>query len=688
MSFFACCFAPQRQVDAGANRPPEKVKVAVPQLGVTLAFLDNFVEENGGVDAFAGWTTDDVWKKIVKAKTEKSKSSFCDVLYKEKAEGIRRADVVLTHSWRFSFLEVVSMLKTALEDKPHASVWIDVFSFSQYSVANVDYEFWLASLQKLLATADRCVFLAPLWTHPAPLPPLTSRWELYTTYFEIAHHKRLDLAISRLEKKRLIRDLVVDTAAKLVAFAAHVDVARSDFRDREIKQCLGDDLAAVEGGLDKVQATVAAWFKEQFVAIVEAELDETADEPFPPEDELDNDVDEDHNRSQRMDSIERMTSFDLATITEDLDEDAEDPEPEPPEERFEKNALRLTLAELLRSLGRFDRAETLLRDALADRLRRCGRVHPDTLTVLHLLGALHDEQAHYDVAEPLFAEAFKKRKAVLGPKHDDTIASMYALAVLYRNTKQFDAALPLYEKCYQLRRATLGDDHAQTLATQYNLALMYQNRKQFRLATPLYVDCLARRRQTLGETHPATLMVAYNLAVNYFSQGKFDLAEQSYLDCLDKRRRTLGDDHVDTLNALNNLAALYHQVGQVAPAALYYAECLERRTATLGAEHPATVRTRNNLEKLRAAQPAVVDAVLKPPVSEADEAAAAAAAAAATEEATATAATTGDEATDAAATAEATETTAAEAAAAATTTDDATTSTPSSSPKKKVSWFS
>jgi hypothetical protein len=1093
MSFFACCFAPQKQIDPNANQPKE-IKLAVPQLGVTVSFLESFITENGGSEAFEGLSTEDVWKKFIKEKTAAAKTSLCELLIKENTVGVRKADVLLTHSWSFCFLDVVKLLKATLSEQPNASIWFDIFSFTQHNVANVDYDFWLNSLKSLFPKLVQFIFLLPAWSE-MPLPALaSSTWSCYEIYQGISAGKNVHFAISRSEKKNLIRDLIVDTSTKLGNILNQVDFSKTNFRDKEMSVRLKQSATTLNAAAattaaptsdedaNKVQKAITLWLKEEFARLIQIELEETEDKPFPPEEELQNGNEDDNDIFFTSQSLDRMTSLDLATIVEDTEDDehdeiarrkgsaelsllveasatstfdlpisseidsynfsekginarveekiesvtedtatpavggymvpmtgtelatvdgsenisaivdpvvqddamvvvdvdrtveviaeevineivneseseivdnatveaghnagvvsveaiaepdavvehavvveregakqlsveqlksdqqivretieakeentatgasadvksvedevvlvsqevasvflqkvevpqvelsengsseetvlassvavademklpespveAESSEPdsvsrdetiaaivqelvdglqhtsesaaeevveavmervedairdvsdidvqvfepaalestepaqqEPPtelelseedklriaaeaerdakrlhlieeeeiarklaeeeeearrlaeeeeaarklaeeearrlaeeeerqrlaeeerlrleaeekarlleeerrlrdaeilrqlaeevamgkeeaarqqseaegftvidvleeilaefvqdiaedvgQERFDKNQLRIALAEILRSLTRYDKAEELLQDALQDRLRRCGRVHPDTLTVLHLLGALWDEQSHYDKAEPYFTEAFKKRKAVLGPKHDDTVTSMYALAVVYRNTKKFDKALPLYEKCYKVRREKLGDDHQQTLSTQYNLALMYQNQKQYRLATPLYSDCLQRRKVTLGETHPQTLMCMYNLAVNYFSQGKFELAEQYYLENLDKRRKTLGADHVDTLNTMNNLAALYHQVGQEPSAALYYTECLKRRTQTLGPDHASTVRTKNNLEKLRLSHPQLVEEAIK-----------------------------------------------------------------------------
>lgn len=1083
MSFFACCFAPQKQIDPNANQPKE-IKLAVPQLGVTVSFLESFITENGGREAFEGMSTGDVWKKFIKEKTAATKTSLCELLIKENTVGVRKADVLLTHSWSFCFLDVVKLLNATLSEQPNASIWFDIFSFTQHNVANVDYDFWLNSLKSLFPKLDQFIFLLPAWSE-MPLPALaSSTWSCYEIYQGISAGKNVHFAISRSEKKNLIRDLIVDTSTKLGNILNQVDFSKTNFRDKEMSVRLKQSASTLNAAAattaaptsdedaNKVQKAITLWLKEEFARLFQIELEETEDKPFPPEEELQNGNEDDNDISFTSQSLDRMTSLDLATIVEDNEDDkhyeiarrkggaelsllveasatstfdlpilseidsynssgkginarveekiksvtedtathavggymvpttgtelatvngsenisaivdpvvqddamvvvdvvrtveviaeevineivneseseivdnatveaghnagvvsveaiaepdavvelavvveregakqisveqlkpdqqivretieakeentatgasadvksvedesvlvlqeaasvflqkvevpqvelseiasseetvlassvavadvvklpessveTESSEPDsvspdetiaaivqelvdglqhtsesaaeevveavmervedairdvtdidvqvfepaalestgpaqqelPTElelseedklriaaeaerdakrlrlieeeeiarklaeeeearrlaeeeearrlaeeeerqrlaeeeqlrleaeekarlleeerrlldaeilrqladevamrkeeaarqkseaegfividileeilaefvqdiaedvgqERFDKNQLRIALAEILRSLTRYDKAEELLQDALQDRLRRCGRVHPDTLTVLHLLGALWDEQSHYDKAEPYFTEAFKKRKAVLGPKHDDTVTSMYALAVVYRNTKKFDKALPLYEKCYKVRREKLGDDHQQTLSTQYNLALMYQNQKQYRLATPLYSDCLQRRKVTLGETHPQTLMCMYNLAVNYFSQGKFELAEQYYLENLDKRRKTLGADHVDTLNTMNNLAALYHQVGQEPSAALYYTECLKRRTQTLGPDHASTVRTKNNLEKLRLSHPQLVEEAIK-----------------------------------------------------------------------------
>ena len=71
---------------------------------------------------------------------------------------------------------------------------------------------------------------------------------------------------------------------------------------------------------------------------------------------------------------------------------------------------------------RYDQAEPLSREVLADRRRLLGDDHPDTLTSRAVLARLTARQGRRAEAGELYRQVIADRSRVLGPDHPDTAA--------------------------------------------------------------------------------------------------------------------------------------------------------------------------------------------------------------------------------------------------------------------------
>ncbi|KZP24408.1 hypothetical protein FIBSPDRAFT_735738, partial [Athelia psychrophila] len=63
--------------------------------------------------------------------------------------------------------------------------------------------------------------------------------------------------------------------------------------------------------------------------------------------------------------------------------------------------------------------------------RQLGPDHPDTLTAVHNIAALHERQGKHDEAEMLYKRALTGRETSLGIHHPGTVTTMKYLAGVY-----------------------------------------------------------------------------------------------------------------------------------------------------------------------------------------------------------------------------------------------------------------
>jgi tRNA A-37 threonylcarbamoyl transferase component Bud32 len=261
-------------------------------------------------------------------------------------------------------------------------------------------------------------------------------------------------------------------------------------------------------------------------------------------------------------------------------------------------AIRLTLGDTYRALGRYPEAQLHLERSMRLRSDRLGASHHDTLDSKNSLVVLYKAQGKYKEAETLCQEVIAGNSSQLGAQHATTLANKGNLAELYYAQSKFVQAEPLYQEVLAARTALLGPKHPDTLNTKHNLAILYRAQRNYILAEPLYLEALEGYAARLGDDHPDTLTCKNDLAMLYRAQGKYNQAEPLLQDVLAVRTAKLGPKHPDTLFSKNNLAMLYRAQRKFNPAEQLYQEAIEGRTAQLGPKHPDTLTTKNNLAVL------------------------------------------------------------------------------------------
>ena len=84
-----------------------------PMVGATINLLVNFVQENGGNDAFAGLTTDDVKNRFVIPATIKTQQSMCQQLQAGGDKRIGRPTWFVSHAWKYTFLQLLQVPRSS-----------------------------------------------------------------------------------------------------------------------------------------------------------------------------------------------------------------------------------------------------------------------------------------------------------------------------------------------------------------------------------------------------------------------------------------------------------------------------------------------------------------------------------------------------------------------------------------------
>jgi eukaryotic-like serine/threonine-protein kinase len=257
------------------------------------------------------------------------------------------------------------------------------------------------------------------------------------------------------------------------------------------------------------------------------------------------------------------------------------------------------LGELYRTRAKYSQAETLYRQALVIRQKLLGPENPETADILNHLGLLHLNQGKYAEAESYFQQAQRIWEKAQDPR---TVTALSHLALVYRDAGEYDKAIPLFESALAIQEKTLPPGHSDIGANQNNLADIYRSVGQYSKAEALLRKVVAATEKLMGPEHPIVATCLSNLAMVYRVQGKYSEAEELYQRVFKIDLKTKGPEHPDIAIDFHNLGVLYREEGRYTEAEPLLLRALRMREKLLGPTHPQVAGSLNHLGLLYAAQ--------------------------------------------------------------------------------------
>ncbi|MHC4427236.1 MAG: protein kinase domain-containing protein [Planctomycetota bacterium] len=247
-------------------------------------------------------------------------------------------------------------------------------------------------------------------------------------------------------------------------------------------------------------------------------------------------------------------------------------------------------AHTLSELRRFDEAEALLRDKLADCRRELSDNHRFTLWMQFELGEELGRQGRFDEAETMLRETVDHYSRVLGGDHHYVVFAKEALARVLRAMNKLEDACEVALEAYEARnRANPDDEYA--LKNRYLLGDILTRlgrfeeaekiyREQIEVQTrvhagrleeaePLLRDSLAGVRQASGENNYWTHVFRWRLAQLLVEKEDYAEAEPLFLTIYEGMHEIQGENHKETLRALKALAEFYEAWSKPEKAAEY-----------------------------------------------------------------------------------------------------------------------
>ena len=265
---------------------------------------------------------------------------------------------------------------------------------------------------------------------------------------------------------------------------------------------------------------------------------------------------------QRAVSLARDTSLDPATRADLLD----------------------ALGVAYRSLGRYEQAAPLLKEALALRRQMLGEGHIQVAESLHNLANLERNLHHPDEAERLTRQALAIQRRAFPQGHRDLARGLNNLASLLREKADADGkagrphlveAEALARESLAMKQRLFGEKNDEVATSLNTLAVILVREGRPAEAEPLLRRSIALRRTLDGPLSPGLAQAINNLAVLLADEGRLPEAEALHRQSLVMRRKLYPEGHPDLRRSLERLGELRARQGDHGEAAALLREAQE-----------------------------------------------------------------------------------------------------------------
>jgi serine/threonine protein kinase len=237
-------------------------------------------------------------------------------------------------------------------------------------------------------------------------------------------------------------------------------------------------------------------------------------------------------------------------------------------------------------LGRFEEAASMHRSAIAI-LRIHANDKPLALAAsLHSMAHAQMRLHNLDDAESLIREALMIKRKHLGSIHQDVAYSLNILGDVHDYQGRPNEAERVHREVLEMRRELLGPDHLDVANTLHNLAAALKSQRRYVEAEATYLEALRLWKKNVGNENSEVGNSLSQLAFVVGQQGRHEEAETMHLEALSILRRVFGEGHPRIATAFERYGNSLVTQGQYKKAEEAYRECLEIRRNTLGNEHP------------------------------------------------------------------------------------------------------
>lgn len=250
-------------------------------------------------------------------------------------------------------------------------------------------------------------------------------------------------------------------------------------------------------------------------------------------------------------------------------------------------AVRMTLGNSFRALGRYEEAQRELERALRIRIELFGQNHPQVATSYNGLGLLALRRVDFETAEDLITRALRIREHALGPDHLEVSTALQNLASVLEARGDRARAEKKRRRALEIRTTALGENHPDTAMVYYQLARLLAP-TDAQEALTLHRRALDIRRVRLPEGHPDLPRSLADTGSLLLDLQRADDAEPVLRECVLRLERHRPEHDWRLAEARSLLGSCLLALDRLHEAAPLLQNAADSLRASRGRTHPLT----------------------------------------------------------------------------------------------------
>jgi serine/threonine-protein kinase len=234
----------------------------------------------------------------------------------------------------------------------------------------------------------------------------------------------------------------------------------------------------------------------------------------------------------------------------------------------ERSDARRVLAQALVEKGDAARAETDLREVLADDVVRYGEESLAAAQDWALLGHALDELSRYAESVEAFRKALALDRRLRGERSATISQDLNDLGLALSHKGDYAAAETVFAEALDIKTEVYGDAHRETLVARANLYMAEEKQGRYEEGLHGRLQLLEDQAKVLGDTHPDELARSHNMiGLDFIMLGRPVEAEAALRRSVALWRTVqAADSEVDAAGPLGNLAFALRMQGRFADA--------------------------------------------------------------------------------------------------------------------------
>jgi eukaryotic-like serine/threonine-protein kinase len=260
-----------------------------------------------------------------------------------------------------------------------------------------------------------------------------------------------------------------------------------------------------------------------------------------------------------------------------------------------------TLGNMYDRLGKFDKADNLLSNALEKAKIAFGPDSPKAAELLVAMGAVRGDQSQLKAAEQLASQGVELAGRRLQPNDPVLLGAKEALGRVLVESGFYEKAIALLESIAQ-RKPTGEQEEYVVRDALSDLAVAEQNAQHYDAALPIGLRAIAMDRQLLGESHPQTAFDMMNLGSVQADLAEYAEAEKNYRGAIEILKNWYGADHPDTATSMVILARTLDVEGKSSESEAVLKDMLDVQEKSYGKVHERIAFTLDSLGRIAVKQ--------------------------------------------------------------------------------------